>query len=178
MDQNNFDLHPICRHPMTGEWPAPGDEMLDLTNFSIADGVPPLIVFRQTELIEIPDEWVLPVVNNGLPPKPNQKIQRYILSEEGFVANRARLEKGYRYQKCTFEEFAHSVVGNARHYKRTLAKRTAKELDIHVVNNDGSQNSDRVCIIKGHGLHWGLTLEGARSLHEQLALIIKKHSKE
>lgn len=121
MDQNNFDIHPVSRN-LAGEWPHPGEAMIDLS-----EGFDnPKIVPRQTEFIEIPDEWLLPVVRNDLPPKPNQKIQRYQLSEQGFLANRDRLEKGYRYKKNTFEQYANCIIVNARHYMKTVARRAKK----------------------------------------------------
>ena len=119
LDQNNFDLNPIYRNPMTGKWPAIDDEILDLTG----GFENPSIVARQTELIEIPDEWVLPVTSKNLPPKENQRIQSYILSEQGLLANRGRMEKGFKYKKCTFEEYAECVVCNARHYMKTVQNR-------------------------------------------------------
>jgi hypothetical protein len=39
---------------------------------------------------------------------------------------------------------------------------------LRVVNNDGSYDKDKPCIIKGCGLHWGITLTEMKILHEQL----------
>lgn len=122
MDQNNFALHPICRNPMTGEWPSPGDEMLNL-NSGIRNAS---IIHRDTEMIEIPDEWLLPVAKKDLPPKKNQKVVGYLLSEKGFEANKDRLAKGFKYKKCSFDEYANCILTNARHYCRTLEKRRKK----------------------------------------------------
>lgn len=123
MDQNNFDFCPIFRNPMTGQFPVPGDQMMELAG----DKKEPFYKYRPMEFMDIPDDWVLPITRKGLPPKPNQKIDRYILSEEGVVANRERLKKGYRYKKCSFEEYVKVITSEARHYKKTLARRNAKD---------------------------------------------------
>lgn len=112
MDENNFCLNPIMRHPITGDWWKSDDIIFDFNLSSV--------VSIKSEYIEIPDEWVLPVTRRNLPPKPNQKIKSYILSEEGLDANRDRLRKGFIYKKCTFEEFCDCITNNARHYFRTV----------------------------------------------------------
>lgn len=119
MDENHFDLNPVVRHPITGDWWKTDDIILDLNFRSI--------ISIKSEYIEIPDEWVLPVTRRDLPPKPNQKINIYILSEEGLNANRDRLSKGFKYKKCTFEEFCDCIISNSRRYFRTLNRRKKRE---------------------------------------------------
>jgi hypothetical protein len=45
---------------------------------------------------------------------------------------------------------------------------------LRVINNDRSFDKDIRCIIRGDGLHWGLTLEKMKLLHEQLGKKLDK----
>ena len=53
-----------------------------------------------------------------------------------------------------------------------MARRSPNNL--RVVNNDGSYSKNVPCIIKGQGLHWGVTIEEMTLLHDQLGKKLAK----
>lgn len=120
LDHNKFYFTPITRHPITGKWPHDGEIIIDVSDGILNGKLAPR---APSELIDVPDEWLLPVNKKSRPPVGDEKIHAYYLSEAGFFANRDRLMKGYCYASAKFDKFEECLLGIARHYQATIDRR-------------------------------------------------------
>lgn len=116
VNKNNFVLHPVMRHPMTGGWPGPGEGILNLLEGTIT-------LTKPEDYTELPDDWFLPLTKKDRPPKGKEKIYRYMLSEKGWEAVKDQMRDGYCYPKCSFDEFADCLTHNIKHYRKTQERR-------------------------------------------------------
>lgn len=121
LTRNRFNMTPVHRNPITGDWPATGDEVLDVSH-----GIKKARMRHSTDpMIEIADEWLLPMTRKDRPPKPGERVHSYMISRQGFEANLEQIRRGYCYPKSSFEDFVKCLEANWKHYEQTLERRVA-----------------------------------------------------